>query len=62
MRSADELDVSAEHATTIQGRGFEILPMIEPSAASEDELATFRTHIADELDRDYRQTKGQRRK
>lgn len=62
MKSADELDVTAGHATTIQGRGFEILPMIEPAAASEDDLAAFREHVADELDRDYRQTKGQRRK
>ncbi|CCQ32333.1 DNA polymerase bacteriophage-type protein [Halorhabdus tiamatea SARL4B] len=61
-RSADDLDVTVEHATTIQGRGFEILPMIEPADASESQLATFREHVADELDRDYRQTKGQRRK
>jgi len=62
MESADELDVTAEHATTIQGRGFEILPMIEPATASESELTAFREHFAAELDRDYRQTKGQRRK
>lgn len=61
-RNPDDLNVAAEHATTIQGRGFEILPMIEPTAATEDELAAFRAHVADELDRDYRQTKGQRRK
>jgi len=61
-RSAAELDVADAHATTIRGRGFEILPMIEPAAASDDELAAFREHVAEELDRDYRQTKGQRRK
>ncbi|MFB6202591.1 MAG: uracil-DNA glycosylase family protein [Halorhabdus sp.] len=61
-RSAEELDVHATHATTIQGRGFEILPMIDPANASEAELAAVQEHVAAELDRDYRQTKGQRRK
>ncbi|QGN07656.1 uracil-DNA glycosylase [Halorhabdus sp. CBA1104] len=61
-RSAEELDVTTEHATTIRGRGFEILPMRSPSEASEAQLEAFRAHFADELGRDYRQTKGQRRK
>jgi uracil-DNA glycosylase family 4 len=61
-RAAEDMDVEAENATTIRGRGFEILPMIPPEDATDDQLAAFSTHFADELDRDYRQTKGQRRK
>ncbi|WP_181686051.1 uracil-DNA glycosylase [Halorhabdus salina] len=61
-RSAEELDVGVEHATTIRGRGFEILPMLPPGEASEAQLDGFGSHFAAELGRDYRQTKGQRRK
>lgn len=61
-RRPDDLDVTEVHATTIRGRGFEILPTIAPARASQDELTAFREHFASELDRDYRQTKGQRRK
>ena len=61
-RSAETLDVTAEHATTIHGRGFEILPTRPPLEATDEEWASFQEHFASELDRDYRQTKGQRRK
>lgn len=58
--SADDLDVSERHATTIRGRGFEILPMIEPWKQTDDERAAFLNHFSDTLGRDYRQTKGRR--
>ncbi|WP_135667704.1 uracil-DNA glycosylase [Halorhabdus rudnickae] len=61
-RSVEDLDVTAEHATTIRGRGFEILPTLPPNVATDDQWRAFREHFASELDRDYRQTKGQRRK
>lgn len=61
-RSAEDLDVQSEHAQTIRGRGFEILPTIPPGEATDDEWLAFCEHFAGELDRDYRQTKGQRRK
>lgn len=61
-RSAENLAVTAEHATTIHGRGFEILPTRPPLEATDEEWASFQEHLVSELDRDYRQTKGQRRK
>jgi uracil-DNA glycosylase family 4 len=61
-RSAGEFDLPAEHATTIRGRGFEILPSVDPATMTADQREAFGEHLAAELGRDYRQTKGQRRK
>jgi uracil-DNA glycosylase family 4 len=58
--SEDDLDVADHHATTIRGRGFELLPMIEPTAQTEAERGSLVDHLNDTLDRDYRQTKGRR--
>jgi len=59
-RSADDFDIEAEHATTIQGRGFEIIPMLPPSEQTDDQREAFLDHFEDVLQRDYRQTKGRR--
>ena len=59
-RSAEEFDVAAEHATTVRGRGFEILPMVPPREQTTEQTEAFRAHLHEELDRDYRQTKGRR--
>ncbi|MBX0323560.1 uracil-DNA glycosylase [Halomicroarcula sp. F13] len=58
--SEDELDVAERHATTIRGRGFEILPMIPPAEQTDDEREAFLEHFSDVLGQDYRQTKGRR--
>ena len=58
-RRPDSFDVEAEHATTIRGRGFELVPMKEPADMSGEEADAFREHMRENvLSRDYRQTKG----
>jgi uracil-DNA glycosylase family 4 len=58
-RRPDSFDVDAEHATTIRGRGFELVPMAEPAEMTDDEADAFRDHMRENvLSRDYRQTKG----
>jgi len=57
-KSEDDLDVTDLHATTMRGRGFELVPMLDPSDQSEAETEAFVEHFADLLGTDYRQTKG----
>jgi len=58
-RRPDSFDVDAEHATTIRGRGFELVPMKEPATMTDAEEEAFREHLRENvLSRDYRQTKG----
>ena len=58
-RRPDSFDIDAEHATTIRGRGFELVPMKEPAEMSDAEADAFREHMRKNvLSRDYRQTKG----
>jgi uracil-DNA glycosylase family 4 len=58
-RRPDSFDVDAEHATTIRGRGFELVPMKDPAEMSDAEADAFREHMRESvLSRDYRQTKG----
>jgi uracil-DNA glycosylase family 4 len=59
-KRAADLDVAADHATTIRGRGFELVPMRPPEAQSDDQRTALLDHLASLLDRDYRQTKGRR--
>jgi uracil-DNA glycosylase family 4 len=56
-RAAD-LDVTELHATTLRGRGFELLPMLDPADQTEAETERFVERFADLLGTDYRQTKG----
>ena len=57
-KSEDDLDVDERHATTMRGRGFELVPMLDPSDQSPEETEAFVAHFADLLGTDYRQTKG----
>ena len=57
-KSEDDLDVDELHATTMRGRGFELVPMLDPSDQSPEETEAFVAHFADLLGTDYRQTKG----
>ncbi|WP_074794967.1 uracil-DNA glycosylase [Haloferax larsenii] len=60
-RSRDSFDIDAEHATTIRGRGFELVPMKAPTRQTDADTEAFVTHVIEEVfDRDYRQTKGRR--
>jgi len=56
--SADDLDVEEMHATTVRGRGFELVPMKEPADQSHEDTEAFVEHFAELLGTDYRQTKG----
>ncbi|WP_123533809.1 uracil-DNA glycosylase [Halosimplex salinum] len=57
-KSADELDVDELHATTMRGRGFELVPMKTPADQTPEETEAFVEHFAELLGTDYRQTKG----
>lgn len=57
---AADLSIDEHHATAIRGRGFELFPMRDPDAATEDELETFVDAFGDLMGGDYRQTKGRR--
>ncbi|WP_280536865.1 uracil-DNA glycosylase family protein [Halopenitus sp. POP-27] len=60
-RSPDSFDVAAEHATTIRGRGFELVPLRDPETMSDEAERAFIDHVRENvLARDYRQTKGRR--
>lgn len=58
-RRPDSFDIETEHATTIRGRGFELVPMKEPTEMTDAEEDAFLEHMRENvLSRDYRQTKG----
>lgn len=61
-RAPDSFDVAAEHATTVRGRGFELLPMRPPGEQTDAQAAAFVDNAASVLGGDYRQTKGRRRR
>ncbi|MFC7046257.1 uracil-DNA glycosylase family protein [Halobacteriaceae archaeon GCM10025711] len=57
---AEDLDVAAQHATEIRGRGFELVPMVHPAEQSDEQTEVFVESFSALLGRDYRQTKGRR--
>lgn len=60
-RSPESFDIEAEHATTIRGRGFELVPMKPLATQTDEETEAFLDHMLENvLARDYRQTKGRR--
>lgn len=56
----DELDVQTHHATSIRGRGFELVPMVHPRRMTDEQRETFIENVLDIMAGDYRQTKGRR--
>ncbi|MFC6991251.1 uracil-DNA glycosylase family protein [Haladaptatus sp. GCM10025707] len=59
-RDPDALDIDECHATTLRGRGFELIPLLDPADMDDDEYEQFVKHLSAEMGRDYRQTKGRR--
>jgi uracil-DNA glycosylase family 4 len=60
-RRPDSFDADAEHATTIRGRGFELVPTRDLGALTDADVDEWVDHLRTEvLSRDYRQTKGRR--
>jgi uracil-DNA glycosylase family 4 len=57
---ADSFALPDAHATTIRGRGFELVPMVDPAELSADRKRAFLDHFESLMARDYRQTKGRR--
>jgi uracil-DNA glycosylase family 4 len=60
-RRPDSFDVADEHATTIRGRGFELVPMVALDEQTDEQTEAFVDHVLESVfARDYRQTKGRR--
>ncbi|WP_136601894.1 uracil-DNA glycosylase [Salinigranum halophilum] len=60
-RAPDEFDIETAHATTIRGRGFELVPMKALEVQTDADTEAFVEHLVENvLGRDYRQTKGRR--
>jgi uracil-DNA glycosylase family 4 len=58
-RDPDGLDADDRHATTIRGRGFELVPMRALNDQTDEGTEAFVEYFAESvLGRDYRQTKG----
>jgi uracil-DNA glycosylase len=61
MNRPGDVDVAEAHATTIRGRGFELVPMIALDEQTDEETRAFIDHFLENVfTRDYRQTKGRR--
>jgi len=60
-RAADSFNIERDHATTIRGRGFELVPMLAVEDQTDAQTEAFVEHVRESvLARDYRQTKGRR--
>ena len=58
-RKPESFDIEAEHATTVRGRGFELVPMLELEQQTDADSEAFVDHVLETVfSRDYRQTKG----
>ena len=58
-QSPDDFDIEDVHATTVRGRGFELVPMLELDRQTDADSEAFIEHLTENvLSRDYRQTKG----
>lgn len=57
-----ELSLPEYHGRSIRGRGFELVPMIDPAEQTDEQFQTYLDSFEALLGRDYRQTKGRRRR
>ncbi len=58
----DDWTIESVHATEIRGRGFELVPLVAPARMDDDQFAAALDRFERTRDRDYRQTKGRRRR
>jgi uracil-DNA glycosylase len=56
----ERLDLEADHGRRIRGRGFELVPMIEPRAQTDEQTQAWLEAFVELMASDYRQTKGRR--
>jgi len=61
-KPASSFEIEADHATSIRGRGFELVPMVDPARMTDAEFDAFLEHFEALMARDYRQTKGRRKR
>ncbi len=61
-KPTDSFDVERDHATSIRGRGFELVPMVATEDLTDAQADDFVAALSSLLDGDYRQTKGGRRR
>lgn len=61
-RDVSDLEIDAVHAAPIRGRGFELLPTVSREALTGTTLDDFVHAMRELMNRDYRQTKGRRRR
>ena len=54
------VDISSGHGSPIRGRGFELLPCLDPEGWTQTQRDSFVAALEEILGRDYRQTKGRR--
>lgn len=59
-RSPADVTVPDAHATSIRGRGFELVPTVDPREATESQRQAWVEEFSSVLASDYRQTKGRR--
>lgn len=56
----EAFEIESYNGEEIRGRGFEIVPMIDPAEATDEQREAFLESFSELLGRDYRQTKGRR--
>lgn len=60
-RQPDDFSLPRDHAQTVRGRGFELVPMVELGEQTDEQTQAFVEHVRQNVfRRDYRQTKGRR--
>ncbi|MGM0592596.1 MAG: uracil-DNA glycosylase [Halobacteriota archaeon] len=59
-KAADSFDVDSHHGDRIRGRGFELVPMVDPRDQTDAQTQAWIEAFASILASDYRQTKGGR--
>lgn len=55
-----ELTIEDHHATSIRGRGFELVPLADPASLTDEQTQSFVEYMSSLMAGDYRQTKGRR--
>ncbi len=58
--SVDELSLPDVHGETIRGRGFALVPMLDPGTQTDAQTQTWLEQFVELMASDYRQTKGRR--